>query len=81
MTATIGNTMANSLEEQIKEAHVKIAEWERTTFYLGSAFNHCAKLESFAGPELKEALEQRKVVIDMPSEYHAPRFRIVEKQL
>ncbi len=67
-----------TLEDEILEANQKCAEWERQTFALGTAFTHCSKLESFAGPLLREALTTSVVRISMPSEYHAPRFRKVE---
>jgi hypothetical protein len=67
----------NALLDEIEEAHRLIVEWECTHFDLGSPFAHCAKLTSFAGPRLREAIEAGAVVIDMPSEFHAPRFRVV----
>jgi hypothetical protein len=60
--------------DEIKEAHRKIVEWENSRFDLGTPFQHCSQLESYAGPALKEALKAGLVRIDMPSEYHAPRF-------
>ena len=71
-------TLRRVLECEIAEAHRLITEWEHNTFYLGSPFVHCAKLESFAGATLKAALLAGTVRIHMPSEYHAPRFEIKE---
>lgn len=74
----INDVTKDEVEREIIEAHRLIKEWEHKTFALGSTFTHCAKLESFAGPALKAALANGSVKIDMPSEYYAPRFKVVQ---
>lgn len=67
------------VEDEIAEAHRRDVEFCKSHFDLGSAFAHCERLKSYAGPALLAALAAGEVAIDMPSEYHAPRFVFRER--
>ena len=72
--ADITPEFRQAVETEMAAAHKKIRVWEESILDLGTPFQHCSKLKSFAGPNLSKALDDDLVRIDMPSEYHAPRF-------